>query len=255
MREKIKSLRRRIYEIIEISQQEDKISNAYDVFMIGAILASLLPLTFKETTALSLYADKITAWIFIADYALRLLTADFALKKGKWSFVLYPFSFLAVVDLVSILPSYSVLSAAWKSLKMLRMIRTFRALRALRVAKAFRILRYSRSLDIIVNVIQEQRAPLAAVGTLAVGYILIAALVIFNVEPDTFNSYFDAIYWATVSLTTVGYGDIYAVSVAGRIVTMLSSFVGIAIVALPSGIITAGYMEALQKQHNDEGEE
>lgn len=255
MIEKIKSIRRRIYEVIEISQQEDKISNAYDVFMIGAILASLLPLTVKETTALSLYADKITAWIFIADYALRLLTADFALKKGKWSFVRYPFTFFAVIDLVTILPSYSVLSAGWKSLKMLRMIRTFRALRAVKVTKAFRILRYSRSLDIIAGVIQEQRAPLAAVGTLAAGYILIAALVIFNVEPDTFNSYFDAIYWATVSLTTVGYGDIYAVSVAGRIVTMLSSFVGIAIVALPSGIITAGYMDAIQKQHDDEGEE
>lgn len=254
MREKIKALRHRIYEIVEISQQEDTISNAYDIFMIGAIFVSLLPLTLKQTTMLSVYTDKVTTWIFIVDYALRLLTADVALKKGKWSFVLYPFTFLAVIDLVSILSSLYFLSTGLKALKVLRMIRTFRALRAFKVTKAFRIFRYSKTMDIIIDVVQEQRVPLMAVGTLAVGYILIAALVIFNVEPDTFNSYFDAIYWATVSLTTVGYGDIYAVSVAGRIVTMISSFVGIAIVALPSGIITAGYMEALQKQHDDEDE-
>ena len=86
-----------------------------------------------------------------------------------------------------------------------------------------------------------------AVCSLAVGYVLISALIIFNVEPDTFSNFFEAIYWATVSLTTMGYGDIYPVTTAGRIVTMVSSFVGIAIVALPAGIITAGYMEQIRK--------
>ena len=81
---------------------------------------------------------------------------------------------------------------------------------------------------------------------LAGGYILLSALVIFNVEPETFDTFFDAIYWAAISLTTVGYGDIYPVTTAGRIVTMISSFVGIAIVALPAGIITAGYMDVIQ---------
>lgn len=82
----------------------------------------------------------------------------------------------------------------------------------------------------------------------ALGYVFISALVIFNVEPETFSSFFDALYWATVSLTTMGYGDIYPVSTFGRIVTMLSSFIGIAIVALPAGIITAGYMEELEEK-------
>ncbi len=89
-------------------------------------------------------------------------------------------------------------------------------------------------------------------GTLAFGYILVAALVIFNVEPDSFNTFFDAVYWATVSLTTVGYGDIYPVSTMGRIITMLSSVFGIAIVALPAGIITAGYMTEIQKENRDD---
>lgn len=68
-------------------------------------------------------------------------------------------------------------------------------------------------------------------------------------EPESFKDFFEAVYWATVSLTTVGYGDIYPVSEAGRFVTMISAFVGVAIVALPAGIITAGYMEAFQKEH------
>lgn len=66
------------------------------------------------------------------------------------------------------------------------------------------------------------------VGVLAIGYIFVSALIVFNIEPDTFSTFFDAIYWATVSLTTVGYGDIYAVSFAGKIITMLSALMGIA---------------------------
>ncbi len=102
--------------------------------------------------------------------------------------------------------------------------------------------------DAIIGVVKDQKEPLVAAASFAVGYILIAALMTFNVEPDTFENFFDAVYWACVSLTTMGYGDIYPVSTVGRVVTMVSSFVGIAIVALPSGIITAGYMERIRKQ-------
>ncbi len=82
---------------------------------------------------------------------------------------------------------------------------------------------------------------------MAVAYILISALVIYNVEPESFETFFDAIYWATISLTTVGYGDIYPITTIGRIVTMISSAFGIAIIALPSGVITAGYLEEISK--------
>ena len=91
------------------------------------------------------------------------------------------------------------------------------------------------------------------------GLRLLIALVMFNVEPETFDSFFEAIYWAPVSLTTMGYGDIYPTSVFGRIVTMVSSFIGIAVVALPAGIITAGYTHEIQRQYevdeNNESEE
>ena len=79
-----------------------------------------------------------------------------------------------------------------------------------------------------------------------------SALVIFNVEPESFNTFFDAIYWATVSLTTMGYGDIYPVTTLGRIVTMVSSIFGIAIIALPAGIITAGFMEQLSSKGEED---
>ena len=99
-----------------------------------------------------------------------------------------------------------------------------------------------------MEVIKTSKDALLAVCGLAVAYIFVSALVIFNVEADSFGTFFDAIYWATVSLTTVGYGDIYPVTTAGRIITMISSLFGIAVVALPAGIITAGYMEIISKE-------
>lgn len=234
--------RRRIYEIIEPSAGGDRASAIYDCAMIAVILASLLPLAFKNTTALLNALDRISVGIFILDYLLRLMTADYKLKKGPVSFLLYPISFMALLDLLCILPSFTPMANGVRLLKIIRLLRTFRVLRA---AKMFR---YSRSIVMIVDVIREQRTALLAVGSLAVGYILVSALVIFNIEPDSFETFFDAVYWATVSLTTVGYGDIYPISTAGRVITMLSSILGIAVVALPAGIITAGYMDRLNKK-------
>lgn len=245
----MKLTRKRIYEILDTLRENDKVSAGYDFLMIATILLSIVPLTFKESNLFFEIIDKLTVSVFIIDYILRIATADFKLRRGALSFLLYPFTFMALVDLVSILSSFNVVAAGMKTLKLFRLVRAFRAFR---VVKAFKVLRYSKSIGVIVNVMKEQREPLIAVGSLAIGYILIAALIIFNVEPDTFNNYFDAIYWATISLTTMGYGDIYPVTTAGRVVTMVSSFVGIAIVALPSGIITAGYMSELRRLNGAE---
>lgn len=238
----MKHFRRRVYEIIEVAGEGDRASGIYDYAMIAVIIASLLPLAFKETTPTLSVLDKVSVGIFILDYLLRLLTADHKLGKGPVSFLLYPLTPMALLDLLCILPSFTALGGGIRLLKIIRLLRAFRVLRAAKM------LRYSRSILLIVDVIREQRAPLLAVGSLAVGYVLISALVIFNVEPESFDSFFSAVYWATVSLTTVGYGDIYPVSTAGRVITMLSSVLGIAIVALPSGIITAGYMEKLNRK-------
>ena len=133
-------MRKRIFEIIEVAREDDRASNAYDIFMMDMISLSLLPLMFKESTPL-----------------------------------------LHVIDR--------------------------------------------------------------------------AALVIFNAEPDSFDDFFESVYWATVLLTTVGYGDIYPVTDIGRLIAMISSLFGIAIVALPAGIITAGYMKELEKDRPEEEQE
>lgn len=104
----------------------------------------------------------------------------------------------------------------------------------------------------LINIFKEQRQAMITVCVIALGYILISALVIFNVEPHTFHNYFDAVYWAAISLTTVGYGDIYAISTVGRVITMISSIFGIAIVALPAGIITAGITKQISNKSNEQ---
>ena len=190
--------------------------------------------------------DHISVSVFIIDYILRFITADLKLNKSFGSFFLYPITPMAVVDLLSILPSLTVLNNGFKLLKLFRLLRT------LKVLRTFKFLRYSKSFEIIVNVFKKQRKILSAVVSLAVAYILISALIIYNVEPDSFNTFFDAIYWATVSLTTVGYGDIYPVTAIGRVVTMLSPVFGIAIIALPAGVITAGYMSEISNNDMDD---
>lgn len=235
-------MRKRIYEIIEVAEGEDKSSQVYDILMIISIVLSIVPLAFKESNVCFLAIDKITVCIFIIDYLLRIITADKKLNEGMVSFLKYPFTPMAVIDLISILPSVMYINS---SLKLLRLFRLFRALRVFRVFKAFR---YSKNIRIIINVFKKQRDALTIVGVLAIGYIFTTALVIFNVEPETFDSFFDALYWATVSLTTMGYGDIYAVTNIGQLITMISAVFGIAIVALPAGIITAGYMEEINNK-------
>lgn len=237
----------RIFEIIEAADENDTVSHIYDWMMLVCIFASIVPLAFKKTYPAFILIDKITVSVFMIDYFLRLITADLKLeKKSPLAFFLYPFTPMALIDLISILPSVTVINQAFKIFKMARLLRTFR------VFRVFKVLRYSKNFIIIKNVFSKQKEALTAVFTLAIAYVLIAALIIMNVEPDTFDSFFEAVYWAVISLTTLGYGDIYPVSTTGKLVTMISSFVGIAIVALPAGIITAGYMDEITKSNNTE---
>lgn len=236
-------MRKRLFEIIEKSSGNDFLSSVYDGFMLFIIIFSLIPITFKTANYALNLIDKICVTIFILDYILRLITADYKYQNKSFkSFLKYPFSFMAIIDLIAILPSLTVMNKGFKVLRLFRMIRAFRVFRVLKA------LRYSKSMERITTVLKNSRDSLAAVGTLAIAYILISALIIFNVEPDSFNNFYDAVYWATVSLTTVGYGDIYPITGIGKFVSMISSLFGIAIVALPSGIITAGYLEELGKE-------
>lgn len=239
-------MRKRILEIIEIGSEEDKASRAYDVFMMMVIIISIIPLWFHDTTQLFIIIDRVTVVVFIVDYLLRFVTADIKLGKGVISFFLYPFSFMAIIDLFSILPSLTVLANGYRLLKIFRLFRTFKVFR---VFKAFR---YSKNISMVLNVFSKQKDSLMVVFGFAIAYVIISALVIFNAEPETFPTMYDAIYWATISLTTVGYGDVYATSGAGKFITMVSAVLGIAIVALPAGIIIAGYQDELAEMKRED---
>ncbi len=241
-------MRRRLFEIIEVSGGRDRASSVYDVVMLITIMISILPLAIREPPTVFHITDVATTAVFIVDYILRLSTADLKLRKGAKSFLLYPFTPWAIIDMISILPTVTALSRGF------RLFRLFRGMRTLRVFRLFKAMRYSNSFRIIIGVIWHAKESLFAVVVLALAYIMLSALIVFNVEPQSFATFFDAVYWATVSLTTVGYGDIYPVTTAGRIVTIVSSLFGIAIVALPAGIITAGYMTEIYRQAEKDGE-
>ena len=242
--------RKRLFEIIEVAERGDKASMAYDIIMIIAIIVSLIPLTTKTYYEVFFVTDTVTVVLFIIDYVLRFITADYKLKKtGVRAFLEYPFHPIAIVDLLSILPFFIELNPAFK---LLRLVRILQLLRMLRVFKLFS---HSRSLRIVMEVVRQSRQPLLIVVGVALGYIIVSALVVFNVEPETFGSFFDALYWATISLTTVGYGDLYPVSTVGRIVAMISSFLGVGVIALPAGIISAGCMKAIEKEDKEEKED
>lgn len=245
-------MREKLYHIIEPQSKHSRISDIYDIAMIIVILLSFIPLIFRDDYPILGAIDVFCLIIFIIDYILRWITADFRFgKESALSFVRYPVSAMAIIDLLSILPMVIDMSGAFRA------FRVFRLIRALRVIRVLKIFRYSTNMDILASVFRAQRRPLILVMLLAVGYILFSAMVIFQVEPATFGSYFEAVYWATISLATVGYGDIYATTFAGKLVSMVSVLVGIAVIALPAGIITAGYMEEMNKRHrhNEDEEE
>lgn len=223
----------------------------YDWIMIITVLVSLVPLTTHEEYAAFKYIDYITTALFVADYIIRWSVAGYSSKQKGWrAYVLYPFRVSAIIDLLSILPIIIYLSPSVK------VLRSWRIIRLLRIG---RLSRYYDPLQVILDVFRKKAQMLLTVVCFAVFYILITALIMFNVEhdnsPDThfFDTYWDAIYWATCTLTTVGYGDIYPVSAWGRAVSMISAVVGIAIIALPSGILTAGYMEEIEERKKKEG--
>lgn len=246
--------RAKLLSIIEPSYEKNTsfISKLYDLFMFLMIIISLIPLMYRGASLMFYLFEKISVTAFIIDYFLRWITADIKYpEKKKWvAFVTYPFTMMAIIDLLSILPALGLLH---KSLKALRAARVFMLIRIIR------LVRYSKRIWTLLYVLKKERVILLTVLGIALFYIFATALIMFNVEmyrelPDgslVFESFLDALYWSTTTLTTIGYGDIYPVSDVGKIITIISSILGVAIIALPTGVITAGYLDELRKRRKE----
>ncbi len=239
-----------IKEIVNIIEPntDNKWSRIYEWIMLVAIAIGIFPLMFRTHYTLFWFFDIISCVCFVVDYLLRWITVRTRSEKKQWTaFVVYPFTPMAIIDLLSILPTVSLLSPAFKAARLSRL------LKILRVVK---VIRYFESLEIILSVIRKQKKVLYAVLSMAMFYTFVTAMIMFNAEeeinPDTgdylFDNFFDAFYWAICTLTTVGYGDLYPISTTGRVISIISSLVGIAIIALPSGVITAGYLDEIRER-------
>lgn len=236
--------RRRLFEIIEPGEPGDKASKIYDNVMLTAIICSLIPLVYHKPSPLLTGLDIAACVLFIFDYLARWYCAALGSKRqGKEAFIFYPITPMAVIDLLSILPTLVLFSPVFK---VLRVSRLFKLLRL------FRALRYYEPIVMLASVIKKEARTLATVVLFAIVYIFVCALVMYNIEANPgFHDFWDALYWSCSTLTTVGYGDIYPVTDIGRTFSMISALVGIALIALPSCIITTGYIEELRERREN----
>lgn len=231
-------MRHQIFRLISRAHEHDKASKIYNFYICIAALLSVVPLMFKQTNSILDMIDLVTVYCLFLDYILRWMVADYSLKKSKgaWAFIIYPFTPYAILDLASLLPSLGLIGNG------------FRVLRMFRITKLFR---YSKNFTHIVNVMKKEKDRLLSVLIIALGYIFISALVMFSCEMDSFDTFYDALYWATTALTTVGYGDVYPVTPIGQLISMISSIFGIAVIALPAGIITGGFLDELSRKRTN----
>jgi len=246
--------RKWINDLVEPGK-EGVVSKIYDGLMFVAIVLGTLPLLFREYRLLFWYFDIFSGIVYMVDYVLRWVTCDLRSNKPKWkAFLLYPITPMAILDLLSILPTFEVLSSTYRLAKSARLLKIFRF---------SKIIHYIAPLEIFIKVIKKQWKLLMAVVLVALFDIFVTAIIIFQsekeIDPVTgeyiFKTFYDAFYWATITLTTVGFGDLCPVSEMGKTLSIISSLVGIGVIAMPSSIITAGFMQELNLRTNEKNED
>ena len=247
------SMRKRIFKIIQIGQRGDLPSAAFDYFIVANIVLNLLAMfleTFNELERFyPLFAgiEIVTVIIFSIEYILRLWTADLLypeLSRGRaiWKFLR---SYDGIVDLLTILPFFFLSGFI-----------VFRMLRVVRIFHLFRINTQYDSFHIIVKVLIEKRNQIFSSLFIIFVLTLASGVGIYNAEheaqPEVFANAFSGIWWSVSTLLTVGYGDIYPITVIGRIMAIFIAFLGVGAVAIPTGIISAGFVEQYSKNQNSD---
>ena len=241
--------RKRVSEIIEVGYDQDWLSRLYDLINALAIVANLaasILYTFEAVRLpfgwLVLTLEQVTVAFFAVDYCLRLWTARalFPDLSEPRAVLKYALSFSGVVDLLSFLPYYLpfFFPAGAVAFRMFRVVRIFRL---------FRINAYYDSLNVITQVITSKGQQLLSSVFIILVLMLASSLCMYSLEheaqPQVFTNAFSGIWWSVSTLLTVGYGDIYPITTMGKLFGIIISFLGVGMVAIPTGIISAGFVD------------
>lgn len=251
------SLRTRTWEIVETAREGDRVSRAFDIAMLSLITLNVI--TIIISTVESIYAEwgpaldafeLISLIIFAGEYTARLwsCTADPRYQHpilGRVRFALKP---LSILDLLVILPLFLGLFNV--DLRSLRALRLFRILRIVKIG------RYATSLNQMQRVLSSKKEELVLTSMLIVLLLIITSTLLYYVEnpaqPELFASIPHTMWWAIATLTTVGYGDVYPITLTGRLLAGFTALLGVGLVALPAGILGSGFVEAIQQTKTEQ---
>lgn len=232
--------------IAEIVQKSDtKAGRAFDIGILVLIVYSIVTLSIETLPGLSVgviealrISEIIITVLFTIEYCLRIATAD---AKAK-----YIFSFYGIIDLIAIAPFYLALGVDLRGVRAFRLFRVFRLLKLSRYSKA--INRFSKAISLA-----KEEAILFLLATIVLLYLSAVGIYYFEnqVQPEQFKSIPHSLWWAVATLTTVGYGDVYPITVGGKVFTFIILMIGLGIIAVPAGLVAS----ALSKVREDEEKE
>ncbi len=246
--------RKRIFEIIEKGDADDKASLIFDKVILTLIILNVIAIILQSFQKLNTdYADLfrnfevISVSIFSFELGLRIFTSDIGypnLSKGK-ALIKYLLSPIAIVDIIAILPFYLPMFIAMD-------LRFLRILKLSRLLRVFKLNRYMDSMGVLSRVLRREKEQLLITVFMTFLLMLIASSMMYYIEneaqPDAFPNIIASFWWAIATLTTVGYGDVYPVTGLGRILSGVIALLGIGLVALPTGIISSGFLAELEEQ-------
>lgn len=249
-------IKNKIYHLVEKGSHGSKINLVFDyaimiliILNVIAIILETIPEINKSIESFLNLFEIISVFIFSFEYLMRIYVSDLTFpSSGRIkSAIRFIFSTYGLIDLLAILPFYLPFLIT-TDLRFLRVIRLIRFVRLLKMN------RYNRSLVLIGSVIKEKKVELAITGFVALLVLLIASFLMYNIEgdvqPDKFPNILSCFWWAIATLTTVGYGDVYPITGAGKVVSGFIAVLGIGLVALPTGIVGAGFMEKIGRKNN-----
>lgn len=255
-------LKRRIYSIVMPAENGDAASKLFDSVILVCILVSIFNIiasTFSdlETWIVSTLAvvEIITTIIFTIEYLMRLYCCEYIYKgkyKGVKAKLRYSVSFFAIVDLFSILPMYIAILFGVN-------LRALAAVKIFRILRIFKIKSFSNALMTVINVIKRKSSQLLASLSVILLLMLISSIIMFYIEnpsqPDVYQNAFSGLWWSVATFTTVGYGDIYPITMMGKLFASVIAFLGIGLVAVPTGIISSGFVEEIVTSKKSESEQ